>query len=177
MLGFLVSKRLKVSSKRGNEIADTMFGKFKRLKAWMLEQLADSIERGGTITFWKGLPARFRPLWHLASYQEFLKGQHDNAKRSTWNTFVQGSAADLMTSSLWPLVLALAAEAPTAKLVLTVHDSVMVECDEADAVLVAKILRRVMLRFDLGEVPLAVEIKQGRRWGSMEVMAPETYAD
>ena len=176
MLGFLVSKRLKVSAKRGNEIADLMFGKFKRLKAWMLEQLAQAQERGGAATVWDGQEGRFRPLWHLASYQDYMKGQHDNAKRSTWNTPCQGSAADLMTSSLWPVVLALREEVPDAKLVLTVHDSIMVECGEGDEVTVARILKRVMLRFDLGDVPLAVEIKKGRRWGSMEVMPPETYA-
>ena len=176
MLGYLVSKRLKVSAKRGNEIADLMFGQFKRLKEWMLECLSLAGERGGMVTRWGGLEGRYRPLWHLASYQEFRKGQHDNAKRSTWNGEVQGTAAECATSSLWPIVCALRAEVPTAKLVLTVHDSIMVECDEGDEVLVAKILRRVMLRFDLGNVPLAVEIKKGRRWGSMEVMEPSTYA-
>lgn len=177
MLGFLVAKRLKVSTKRGNEIADAMFGKFKRLKAWMLEQLAAGNERGGMVTTWLGQEGRFRPLWHLASHQEFRKGQRENAMRSTWNGAVQGSAADKMTSSLWPINQALRKEVPGAFAVLTVYDSVMSECNEGDEEKVARVMARVLLRFDLGRVPLAVEFKKGKRWGSMAVMPPETYME
>lgn len=177
MLGFLVAKRLKVSTKRGNEIADAMFGKFKRLKAWMMEQLAAGNERGGMATTWMGQDGRFRPLWHLASHQEFRKGQRENAMRSTWNGAVQGSAADKMTSSLWPINQALRKEVPGAFAVLTVYDSVMAECNEGDEEKVARVMARVLLRFNLGRVPLAVEFKKGKRWGSMTVMPPETYTE
>ena len=61
--------------------------------------------------------------------------------------------------------------------VLTVHDSLMVECREEAAEEVARIARQVMTRYDLGGVPIVVDAAIGPAWGSLvELKEPEKQA-
>ena len=71
-----------------------------------------------------------------------------------------------------------------ALVVVTIHYSITVECEEHQAVMVASILKKVMTRYKLLtslvdssgnniEVPLVVDFKKGNSWGSMQKYKPE----
>ena len=189
-LGMMLANRLKCDRREGQKIADAIFGAFGRLRKWMDEQLAIGTKLGGTHTVWNGdreteakLVGRFRPLWKLGTSIPEELGIKDSHKRSTWNGAVQGTAGDLATGSLLLIQMALDSECPGAKIVVTIHDSITVECEESQAEQVAKILKRIMTRYKLltslkddqdntVEVPLVVDFKKGTSWGSMQKYKP-----
>jgi DNA polymerase-1 len=80
------------------------------------------------------------------------------------NAPFQGSAADLIKKAMIALDAALAARVPTARLLLQVHDELIVECAEADVPLVTDILEETMEGAGALAVPLTVEVGVGRNW-------------
>lgn len=87
------------------------------------------------------------------------------AERAAANMPIQGTEADLMKKAM----IGVDKELPVgAEMVLQVHDSLIVECDEAWADEVGKILRRVMegVAPELG-VRLAVDVRRGGDWGEL----------
>lgn len=190
-LGMMLANRLKCDRAEGQKIADAIFGAFSRLRQWMGEQLAYGQKIGGTHTYWNGLNVtpnklvgRFRPLWKLGTSIPEELGIKDSHKRSTWNGAVQGTAGDLATASLLEIQQQLDEHCPGARVVVTIHDSITVECEEQQAPMVASILKKVMTRYKLLtsltdsngnniEVPLVVDFKKGNSWGSMQKYKPE----
>jgi DNA polymerase I-like protein with 3'-5' exonuclease and polymerase domains len=72
-----------------------------------------------------------------------------------------------MSASLPKIVDYVISEAVPAKVVLTVHDSVMLEVQEKCLSEVAHECRRIMRSHNSNGVPIDVEAKVGRTWGSM----------
>lgn len=179
LLGRLVAKRLsdsdkgiKVSYEEGQKIADSVFGKFPRLRAWMSEVLAQARKDGGAWTYWKGKKARFRPLWDLGAQGDHNKYRRENAERSTWNSPVQGSAADHVTAALWEFV----SWARTVQGIypcLTIYDSIVVIVRDDMLAIAAKKLKACMTAVPMGQVPTGMDMKSGRSWGSMEDYDPD----
>lgn len=97
-----------------------------------------------------------------------LKSQNKNVRsfglRAAMNTPIQGTAADIIKIAMNKVYLALKSEIPTAKLVMQVHDELIVECDEADANKAAELLKREMeSAIDL-IVPLEADVHMGHDW-------------
>ena len=80
------------------------------------------------------------------------------------NTPVQGSAADIIKLAMLRVSDALAQEALQARLVLQVHDELIVECPPWEAELVRGIVTREMERAAKLSLPLVAEAKQGASW-------------
>ena len=155
-----------------------ILGEFKVLRAEMQRTLRQGHTDGGVMVEHQGHPVNWRPLPALGEMGDDAKGRRINAENALWNTRVQGQAAHLTTASLWPLTLALEARPELEAFpVLTVHDSLMVECREEAAEEVARIARQVMTRYDLGGVPIVVDAAIGPAWGSLvELKEPEKQA-
>ena len=86
------------------------------------------------------------------------------AERVALNTPVQGSAADIIKLAMLRVSDALAQEALQARLVLQVHDELIVECPPWEAELVRGIVTREMERAAKLSLPLVAEAKQGASW-------------
>jgi DNA polymerase-1 len=80
------------------------------------------------------------------------------------NAPFQGSAADLIKRAMVSLDAVLASEIPSARLLLQVHDELILECDERDADTVAALARRTMEGAASLAVPLTVDVGRGRNW-------------
>lgn len=182
----MLSKRLKISVKEGDAIATALFGSYKKLQPWMMERLATGIANGYSITLWRGKPARRRPLWHLGLAKP-ARGDRDNPDtglwqnhaRSTYNGEIQGSSVDIVTSMLWPLQCWLDANTDGGSFVLQIYDSIMVIVRDADVSKTLAYLKELMTDTIPGkrvgymkEVPLAVDMKYGKSWGTMKKVAP-----
>jgi len=89
-----------------------------------------------------------------------------NAERMAMNAPFQGSAADLIKKAMVDLDARLAAEAPTARMLLQVHDELVLECDEADAPRVAALARETMEGVASLAVPLTVDTASGANWAA-----------
>lgn len=167
-LGGLVAKRLKITKKEGNAIAEAMFGQFKQLRPWMDEKFKDASACGYARTRWCGGPGRKRPLWALGDHSPQGEVARENAIRSTWNSEVQGTAVDIVNSKLRPVHRWLQANTRDGKILLQVYDSIMVEVDAEEADKTVRAMQEIMRTHPMAKVPLAVDAKVGETWGSMK---------
>ena len=87
------------------------------------------------------------------------------AERAAQNMPIQGTEADLMKRAMITLDKKLP---KTAAMIMQVHDSIMVECDEADVKTVSALMKTVMENI-APELPikLAVDVKSGDNWGEL----------
>jgi len=86
------------------------------------------------------------------------------AERIALNTPIQGTAADLIKLAMIRVDKALRAQFPDAKLLLQVHDELIVECPEHMAQQVAQLVSREMEQVASLRVPLLAEAKWGKSW-------------
>ena len=97
-----------------------------------------------------------------------LKSQNRNVRnfgfRAAMNTPIQGTAADIIKIAMNRVSNALSEELPDAKLVMQVHDELIVECPEKDAAAAAGILKREMEAAASLSVPLVAEVGTGKDW-------------
>jgi DNA polymerase-1 len=85
--------------------------------------------------------------------------------RAAANAPVQGSSADLLRAAMVELAARL--DPRVARLLLTVHDEVVLEVEAAEAAAVAGVVRGVMEGAARLEVPLVVNIATGASWGEL----------
>ncbi len=165
-----LAKRLKCERAQAGNIRNAIFGKFTRLAAWIEECVETAKADGYCYTEWRGERSRRRPLIHLADAPE--KGgrptyAYITARNSSFNTPVQGSASDFMLASIVSIVKWLISIGIPAKLVLTVHDSVILEVRDDFAELVIKTVRETMESQGWGPIPIVVDVERGPSWGTL----------
>jgi uracil-DNA glycosylase family 4 len=159
-----MAARMGITREEATKIRAAILGKFKGLARWSEEQVAYARTNGGTWTYWNGERARWRPLFDVDSKDE---GRKRTALNGAINSPVQGSASDYCLASLIECVRWIEAEGFPAKLVLTVHDSLLFEVEERLAEELRDRARATMTGWPSGGVPLAVDAEIGRSWGSM----------
>ena len=86
------------------------------------------------------------------------------AERIALNTPIQGTAADLIKLAMIRVDAALKMQFPEARLLLQVHDELIVECPEAVAPMVAALISEQMEGVAALSVPLSAEAKWGASW-------------
>ncbi|MDR0709850.1 MAG: DNA polymerase I [Spirochaetaceae bacterium] len=87
------------------------------------------------------------------------------AERVAVNTPIQGSAADIVKTAMLNLDRRLAAEKSPARLLLQVHDELILECPKDGAKAAAQLVREVMESAVQLTTPLRVSVETGKRWG------------
>ena len=107
-------------------------------------------------------------LYGRRRYIPELKSSNFNvrsgAERIALNTPIQGTAADLIKLAMIRVENALNEKYPDAKLLLQVHDELIVECPEGIAQEVAALVSREMENVASLSVPLTAEAKFGKSW-------------
>lgn len=153
-----------VSYTEAENIQRVIFGKFQKLAAYFRACLTESRKTGFARTFWDGQVARRRPLYKVADPDD---GVRITAEHGSWNTPIQGTAADYLTASLGAVVPWILDSGIDAKLCMVVHDSMLFEvrADQLDDL--AGNARRIMESWPSGGVPIIVDAKAGHRWGSL----------
>ena len=86
------------------------------------------------------------------------------AERVTLNTPIQGTAADLIKFAMMFVYDALKEQYPEAKMILQVHDELIVECPESIAQEVADLVKEKMESVAYMCIPLVAEAKWGKSW-------------
>jgi DNA polymerase-1 len=133
------------------------FGVYARVR----EFLDGTVEEGRARGWVQTLMGRRRYLPDLASSHG---GQRSLAERAAINTPIQGSAADLMKLAMIRLDAALKRQRPSARLLLQVHDELLLECPAADAEAVAALTRAELQGCFPLRVPLEVSVGVGPTW-------------
>jgi len=136
--------------------------RYFELRAPMRKYLDAQLEKGRTEGFVETLYGRRRPTPDLHAPNFLVRAA---AERAAANMPIQGTEADLMKRAMLAVDKALP---DGAKLILQVHDSLIIECDKAQADDVAKLLQEKMEQV-APELPvkLAVDVKIGEDWGDL----------
>ena len=154
---FSLSEDIGVSRYEARDYIDSYLSNYRGVKAYMKKVVEDAKERGYTET-----------LYGRRRYIPELKSSNFNvrsgAERMTLNTPIQGTAADLIKLAMIKVDAALRENYPQAKLLLQVHDELIVECPEEIAADVAALVSREMQNVADLKVPLTAEAKTGKSW-------------
>ena len=86
------------------------------------------------------------------------------AERIALNTPIQGTAADLIKLAMIRVDQALSKQYPDARMLLQVHDELIVECPEGIAAEVAELISSQMQQVAELSVPLLADAKWGKSW-------------
>jgi len=167
-----LAQRLGIPLQVAESVMAAVKGKFGIFAQWCQSQLAEARRTGYVWTWWEGEKARRRPLWDIVSQDDMAR---NNAENAAVNTPVQGTASEYCIASLIECVRWLLADNVPAKLVLTVHDSLMFEVKNSHVDLVTQRVPEIMTSWDSkgpgGEVPLVADLKVGPAWGSLQKVA------
>jgi len=146
-------------------LRQAIFGKFTVLARWIDQQVKDSQKTGFAWTYWDGQKARRRMLYRIGDADE---DSRQVAEHGSFNTPIQGTASDYCLASLAAVVRWIKENQIPAKLVATVHDSLLIEARIDVAERVANKVVSIMTGWPtMNGVPLRSDIKVGRAWGSL----------
>jgi DNA polymerase-1 len=155
---------LSVATGMNMEQAKHFIDEYFKLRAPLLAYLDSLKEQARTDGYVETLFGRRRPMPDIKSSNFMVRS---GAERAAMNMPIQGTEADLMKLAMIAVDKELAS-IPSAHQLLQIHDSILVECDEADATQVAQVLRSTMEAID-PELPvkLLVEVSTGKNWGEL----------
>ena len=136
---------------------DSYLAHYHGVRDYMKQVVADAREKGYTQTLY----GRRRYIPELKSTNFNVR---QSAERIALNTPIQGTAADLIKLAMIRVEQALQDNYPEAKLLLQVHDELIVECPEEQAAQVGALVSREMEGVAQLKVPLTAEAKFGKSW-------------
>jgi DNA polymerase-1 len=160
-----LAARMGISRSEATVIRAAILGRFKQFARWCEDQRQYVRTHGGCWSYWNGERARWRPLFNVANNWD--SGGQKTALNGAVNTPIQASASDYCLASLVECARWIERDNFPAKLVLTVHDSLVFEVPEQRAEELRDRARATMVGWPSGGVPLVVDAEKGRSWGSM----------
>ena len=155
--GFGLSRNTGVSRKEAGEFIAKYFEKYPGVKRFMDESASEGIRLGYART----MMGRRRYLPELKSPKAPIR---EFGKRAAMNTPVQGTAADIIKLAMVRTDRALRESGLQSRLILQVHDELLLECPPEEAEQAAEILRREMEGAAELKVPLVAEVHRGKNW-------------
>jgi len=154
---FRLAQELQIDQAQAKKFIADYFAGYPGVRRWLDQTVIDARENGFVST----LSGRTRKMDDITS-SNAVKRQA--AERVSTNTPLQGSAADLIKLAMIKLHGRLTNELPECKLILQVHDELVVDCpkDQVDAA--HAVVKQSMETAMHLSVPLNVEIGTGRSW-------------
>ena len=155
--GFGLSRNTGVSRREAGEFIAKYFRKYPGVKRFMDE----SASEGARLGYARTMMGRRRYLPELQSPKAPIR---EFGKRAAMNTPVQGTAADIIKLAMVRTDRALRAAGMQSRLILQVHDELLLECPPEEADRAAEILRKAMEEAAELKVPLVAEVHRGKNW-------------
>ena len=159
MEAFGLSQRLGVPVSSAKEIMEKYFAGFPNLRAYMDNVIKEIRSKGYSRTEF----GRIRPFPDLATA---VGPQRQAAERQAMNAGIQGLAADIFKSALVRLDRRLTSEGLEARLILQVHDEVLVEAPPKEKDLVEAIILDALTHAATLSVPLEISLHWGENWAA-----------
>lgn len=151
---FGLSESIKIPYERAQELIDLYFLRYAKVKEFIENTIAFAKKEGYVRTLF----GRIRPVGDINSPNQFLMKQ---AERVAVNSVVQGSAADIIKIAMIRIYERIKKENLWAKMVLQIHDEIVLEVVEREVEKLKEIVREEMLNFTL-KVPLDINIHIGK---------------
>ncbi|MFA5564725.1 MAG: DNA polymerase I [Acidimicrobiia bacterium] len=157
MEAYGLAQRLNIATGEAQEILDAYFAAFPSVHDYMERTVEEARQKGYTETLF----GRRRQIPELASSNFRVR---QAGERQAMNAGIQGLAADIFKVALVRLDAALRDLGSTSRIVLQVHDEVILEVEPKDRQQIADLVTTTMVdAFDL-RVPLAVNLSFGNSW-------------
>jgi DNA polymerase-1 len=158
MSAFRLANELNITRTEAASFIEAYFKTYAGIRRFIDELIRKTEETGYAST----ILGRRRPIPAINSRNKTEKAA---AERIAVNTPIQGSAADIVKTAMISLDQKLALENSPAKLLLQVHDELILECPAAEAPAASKLVKDVMENAVKLRVPLRVSVETGKRWG------------
>ena len=155
--GFGLARNTGVSPAEARAFINKYFAKYPGVKNFMDETAQAGEEKGYAET----LMGRRRYLPELKSSKSVIR---EFGRRAAMNTPVQGTAADIIKLAMVRVDEALRAAGLRSRLILQVHDELLLECPPEEAEQAAALLKQAMEEVITLAVPLEAEVQQGGSW-------------
>ena len=157
MEAFGLGQRLGIRTDEAAEILNAYFAAFPNVQAYMDRTVAEAKTRGYTETLF----GRRRRIPELENSNFRIR---QAGERQAMNAAIQGLAADIFKIALIRIDTALSEAKLASRLVLQVHDEVIVEVPHAERDQVEKLVLDIMQNATALDVPLAVNSAWGATW-------------
>ena len=154
---FGLSQDLDISRKEAQEYIDRYFETYPKIKEFIDKTVADAKETGKTTTIY----GRIRPIPELSS-SNFMQRQF--GERVAMNAPIQGTAADIIKIAMIRVHDRLIKEGYASRLILQVHDELLIETKESEKDAVIALLEEEMHQAASLLVPLEVGTEWGENW-------------
>ena len=154
---FGLSQDLDISRKEAQEYIDRYFETYPKIKEFIDNTVADAKETGKTTTIY----GRIRPIPELSS-SNFMQRQF--GERVAMNAPIQGTAADIIKIAMIRVHDRLIKEGFESRLILQVHDELLIETKESEKDAVIALLEEEMHQVASLSVPLEVGTAWGANW-------------
>ena len=154
---FSLSQDIGVTVAEAKEYMERYFATYTGVRQYMEQVVSQARERGYVETLWhrrRALPELKSSNFNMRSFGE----------RVALNMPIQGTAADIIKLAMVRVHRRLAAEGLEARLIMQVHDELIVECPEAEASRVEQLLQQEMQGVAELSVPLLAEVHTGHNW-------------
>jgi DNA polymerase-1 len=154
---FALARQLGIAQDEAREFIKQYFTRFAGVRAWLDRTVALARERGYVET-----------IFGRRRYIPELRDRNFNVRafgeRTATNSPLQGSAADLIKVAMIRIAAALREERLACRLLLQVHDELVLEAPEAERGSAAALVKRHMESAAALRVPLVVSVGAGRNW-------------
>lgn len=152
-----LATRLQIERRLAKKYIEEYFARYHGVRSFMDELVRRARSDGGART----LRGRFRPLPDLTSKNFPMRGY---AERMAKNTPIQGTAADILKQAMIDVQRVLEQQAPTTRMLLTVHDELVLEAPIAATASVCALVKQTMEQAETLSVPLVVDVGSATNW-------------
>ncbi len=154
---FGLSEQLGISKKAAKAYIDQYLDEYIGIKNYMENIVEEARKKGYAVTMF----GRKRYIKELSSNNYMIR---EFGKRAAMNTPIQGTAADIMKIAMINVYNELKRQKLKSKIVLQVHDEMLIECLEEEKEKVKLILKQGMETAATLKVPLIAEISEANSW-------------
>jgi DNA polymerase-1 len=155
---FGLARQLSIPPGEARDYIQAYFARYPQIRAFMDRTVAEAKEAGYVLTPFG------RRCW-VPGIADKNPARRSYAERQAINAPLQGGAADVIKRAMVKLPQALREAGLSARLLLQVHDELLFEAPESEAVEMAALAKRVMEAAANLSVPLVVETGTGKTWG------------
>jgi DNA polymerase-1 len=154
---FGLSEQLGIPRDDAKAYIETYLARYPRVRSFIDSTIAAATQDGFVTT----LLGRRRPIPELSGRTQ---QQRQLGERLAVNTIIQGTAADIIKAAMVRAHAALREAGLDARLILQIHDELLIEAPEAEAAKVTALVREAMVGAYRLDPPLVVETGTGRTW-------------
>ena len=154
---FGLAQELGIPRKEAQDIINTYFQKYRAVKEFLNDQIQRARDTGSVAS----LLGRKRHLPDIHAKNAMIRG---NAERMAMNTPIQGTAADLIKLAMIEIDKTLEREHYQSRLVIQVHDELVLDCVPDELAAVQKMVVERMENAMSLSVPLKVNSATGKNW-------------